>query len=132
MQVVACGNAIAFMLLSLAPQHITATEPATAVEPDRLIALLREGDFMARQRTLDVLAANPSAIAKYRPVLRLALKDRDRAVRQQAAIALAGFGQADKLILDELVRGMGERHPSRYHTQPEDARSAMRALVKLG
>src|SRR5262245_6830566 len=107
MKAVACGVAVALLLLSLPERRAAAAGPAAAVEPDRLIPLLRDGDFRARQRTLDALAANPSALAKYGPVLRQALKDPDRAVRQQAATALAGFGLADKPILKELVRGMG-------------------------
>src|SRR5215510_14393446 len=132
MKAVACGIAVALLLLSLPERRAAAAGPAAVVEPDRLIPLLRDGDLRARQRTLDALAANPSAVEKYGPVLRQALKDRDRAVRQQAAMALAGFGLADEAILKELVLGMGERYPTRYHTQPEDARSAMLALVKLG
>jgi HEAT repeat protein len=132
MKAVACGIAAVLLLLSLPERRAAAAGPAVVVEPDRLIPLLRDGDFRARQRTLDALAANPSAVEKYGPVVRQALKDRDRAVRQQAAVALAAFGLADRAILEELVRGMGERYPARYHAHPEDARSAMQALVKLG
>src|SRR5215218_8551252 len=132
MRAVACAIAVAFLLFSFPERRAAAAGPAATVEPDHLIPLFRDGDFMARQRTLDALAANPSAAEKYGPVLRQALKDRDRAVRVQAAVALAGFGLADEPVLRELVRGMGERHPARYHAQPEDPRSAMRALVKLG
>lgn len=131
MKAIACGVAFALIWLVSPQWQATATEPMAMVDPDRLIALLRDGDFKARQSALDSLAAKPLAIAKYEPILRRAMKDQDRNVRQQAAMALAGFGLADKLILDELVRGMAQPHPGRYHTQPEDARSAMWALVKL-
>src|SRR5438874_1959937 len=132
MKAVACAIALALMLLPLPERRAASAGRAAPVKPDRLIPLLRDGDFRARQRALDDLAANPSAAEKYGPVLRQALKDRDRAVRQQAAMALAGFGLADRAVLEELVQGMGEPHPGRYHAQPEDPRSAMRALVKLG
>jgi HEAT repeat protein len=100
--------------------------------PEQVIEVLRSGDFVARQRTLDALAADRQQADKYAPALRLGLKDKDRAVRQQAAIALAAFGFADQPILDELLAGMARRHPGRYHSQPEDALSAKWALVKLG
>src|SRR5919202_1934612 len=105
MKAVACGIAVDLMLLSLPERRAAPPRPPPAVEPDRLLPLLRDGDFTARQRTLDALAANPSAVEKYGSVLRQALKDRDRAVRQQAAVALAGFGLADGPVLEELVRG---------------------------
>src|SRR5438874_1515892 len=107
MKAVACGTALALMLLTFPERRAAPAGPAAAVEPGRLIPLLRDGDFRARQRTLDALAASPSAVEKYGPVLRLALKGPDRAVRQQAAMALAGSGLADKPVLEELVRGMG-------------------------
>jgi HEAT repeat protein len=129
---IARGFALAFMLFSLQSPQAIGAEPVAMVPPDRLIRLLRDGDFKARQAALDALAANPSARSQYESVLRQALKDPDRNVRQQAAMALAGFGLGYKLILEELVQGMAEPHPGRYHTQPEDPRSAMSALVKLG
>src|SRR5262245_2242051 len=107
MKAVACGIAVALMLLSFPERRAAAARPPAVVEPDRLIPLLRYGDFQARQRTLDARAADPSAVEKHGPVLQQALKDSDRAVRQQAAVALAEFGLADTLILEELVRGMG-------------------------
>lgn len=99
--------------------------------PDKLVETLRSADFVTRQRTLESLAANQALAEAYVPTLRLALKDDDRAVRQQSAIAMAGFGIDELTVLDILVEGMGQAHPGRYQAQPEGL-SSTAALVKLG
>lgn len=122
------SNSIVLLLVPL----LALGDEQTSPHPESLIELLRKGDYVERQRALDALAAVPSGTEKYVAVLRPALQDKDRDVRQQAAMALAVFGIDETPVLEELLAGMTRRHPGRYHSQPEDARSAMAALVKLG
>jgi HEAT repeat protein len=107
-------------------------DDAKVPPPEKLVETLRNADFVTRQQTLEDLAANQDLAEMYVPTLRLALKDKDRAVRQQAAIGLAGFGIAEQGVLDQLVERMGQAHSGRYQTQPEGLLSPTAALVKLG
>src|SRR5678815_3664513 len=84
--------------------------------PEKLVETFRNADFFTRQRALENLAANQALAETYVPALRLTLKDKDRAVRQQAAIGLAGFGIDEQGVLDELVEGLGQAHDCLLYT----------------
>jgi HEAT repeat protein len=111
---------------------LSLADPPALPSVEKLIESLRNNDSVVRQRALDALAAQRASSEKYAPALRSQLRDKDRAARQQAAMALAVLGIAEQAVIDELLAGMGRRSLGVYLSQPESARSSMAALVKLG
>ena len=107
-------------------------DPPDLPSVDKLIESLRNDDFAARQRALDALAAQRASSENYAPALRGQLRVKDQAARQQAAMALAALAAGEQPVIDELLAGMGRRSVAVYLSQPEQARSSMAALVKLG
>src|SRR5262245_24927685 len=126
-------GAVAVVVFSaLPPRSPAGDNPATAVEPDRLARLLTDSDPAARRRVLAEFAGSAAVAEKYRPVLWQALRDKDKVVRQLAAMALAASGLADPPVLAELLRAMGEADAAGYGPRLEGPSGAKRALVKLG
>src|SRR5262249_7694886 len=110
----------------------TLADPPEPPSVENLIESLRNNDFFERLRALDALAAQRASSGKYAPALREQLRDKDQAAREQAALALAALGLGEQAVFDELLAGMGRRSRGMYLSQPEQARSSMAALVKLG
>src|SRR5262249_2903255 len=107
-------------------------DPPDQPTVETLIESLRSNDFAERQRALDALSARRAPSGKHAAALFEQLNDKDQASRQQAALALAALGAGEQAVIDELLAGMGRRSPGVYLSQPEQARSSMAALVKLG
>jgi HEAT repeat protein len=110
---------------------LSLADPPLAPSVEKLIESLRSNDFAERERALDALADRRASAEKYAPGLREQLRDKDQEARQQAAMALAALGEGEQAVIDELLAGMGRRSPPGYSSQPERARNAMAALVKL-
>lgn len=104
--------------------------PLLAEEPS-LEKVLKDGDVPAKKRALGRFIPGPLD-DKQTPFLREAMKDKDRGVRQTAAVALACAGDSGKTVTDELVKGMGEPWTPRYGSTPDDPLAARKALVKIG
>lgn len=104
--------------------------PLLAEDPP-LAKILQNGNVAAKKRALAGLIPGP-ADEKQRPVIRKALKDKDRGVRQAAAVALAWAGENDPAVIDELINGMAEPWIPRYFSLPDDPLTARKALVKIG
>jgi HEAT repeat protein len=100
-----------------------------AEEP--LAKVLRDGDVSAKRQALAAFWRSP-ADEKHHPALREALKDENKNVRQLAASALAWSGVTDKVVLNELIRGMAEPWKPSYRALPDDPMAAYEALVKAG
>lgn len=118
-------------VIALICSHTLATPP-TPQSVEKLIVALQSNDFAEQHRALDALAAHRASAEKYAPALYEQLRDKDQAVRQHAAMALAALGVGEQAVIEELLAGMGRRSPGVYLSQPERARSSMAALVKLG
>jgi hypothetical protein len=109
---------------------VSLAAPLSAEEPS-LERVLKGGDVPARKRALGGFIPGP-ADGTQKPLIREALRDRDRGVRQTAAVALAWAGEADGTVVDELVKGMAEPWTPTYARTPDDPFAARQALVKLG
>ncbi|MCI0360982.1 MAG: HEAT repeat domain-containing protein, partial [Planctomycetaceae bacterium] len=138
--------ALGLALVAWPAGPVAADEPFVLPQPDRLVESLRSGDWQERTQIIAALGKQTNAAA-YEPVLRAALKDADRSVRQMAAIGLVQLGgvqlggvqlggvqlgQADQPVLDELIRGMGHPWKPVYTRAPDDPHAARAALVQLG
>ena len=108
---------------------VSLVAPLFAEEP--LEKVLRDGDAAAKKRAMSGFMTSP-ADEKLKPLIRVALKDKDRGVRQTAAVALAVAGDNDDDVIGELVTGMAEPWIPRYGSLPDDPFTARKALVKIG
>lgn len=100
-------------------------------EDQPLANILRDGNVAAKKRSLAGFIPGP-ADEKQRAVIREALEDGDRGVRQTAAVALAWAGDKDPAVIDELIKGMAEPWIPRYVSLPDDPLTARKMLDKIG
>ena len=103
--------------------------PLLAEDPP-LAEILQDGNVAAKKQSLAGLIPGP-ADEKQRPVIREALKDKDRGVRQAAAVALAWAGDNDPAVIDELIKGMAEPWIPRYFSLPDDPLTAGKARSRF-
>ena len=104
--------------------------PASADEPP-LAEVLRDGDAAAKKRAMAKFRTE-APDEKHQLLLRAALKDADRGVRQMAAVVLAEAGAKDGAVIDELIRGMAQPWTPSYRSLPDDPLAARRGLTKVG
>jgi HEAT repeat protein len=116
---------------ALGPSTVAGEPRQASDEAASIVEMLRGGDPRG-QAALAALAEDPLRREDHEAVLRQALATDDHRLRQQAAIALAGLGIADREVLDELTRGLGASTPPRYLVLPGDPQAAQWALEKLG